>query len=229
MSTYTAKAADIKRKWHVIDASGQPLGRLATRVALLLRGKHKPIYSPHLDTGDFVVILNAEKVAVTGQKASKKVYYHHSMYPGGLKAVRLREMMAKHPERVIEKAVKGMLPKGALGKQIYSKLKVYAGDEHPHTAQVNAGAAQARRAERAAAAEPTPAPKPARATKAKSVAPVAEPIAVEPAGPAAKTAEQEIPGVAVQVAAAPATETTTSATAAEPEASTEPTAQDKEA
>lgn len=170
MSTYTAKPAEIERAWHIIDATGQPLGRLASNVARLLRGKHKPIYSPHLDTGDYVVILNASKVSFSGAKVEQKVYYHHSMYPGGLKAIRLKEMLGRHPERVIEKAVKGMLPKGALGKQIYGKLKVYDGDSHPHAAQVNAGIARAQRAERAAAAAEE-----AQAVAAVATAPV-EPV-----------------------------------------------------
>jgi large subunit ribosomal protein L13 len=136
MKTYSTKSADIKREWHVIDASEKTLGRLATEVARLLKGKHKPIYAPHLDTGDYVIIINAEKVRVTGNKAKQKLYYHHSGYPGGLKSTSLGEMMNTHPTRVIEHAVKGMLPKNPLGRAMFKKLKVYAGPEHPHQAQV---------------------------------------------------------------------------------------------
>jgi large subunit ribosomal protein L13 len=136
MKTYSTKASDIERKWHVIDASGKTLGRLASEVAQLLRGKHKPIYVPHLDTGDYVIVINADKVRVTGNKAKQKLYYRHSGYPGGLKSTSLAEMMESHPTRVIEHAVKGMLPKNPLGRAMFKKLKVYAGPNHPHQAQV---------------------------------------------------------------------------------------------
>ena len=136
MKTYSTKASDIERKWHVIDASGKTLGRLASEVARLLRGKHKPIYVPHLDTGDYVIVINADKVRVTGNKAKQKLYYRHSGYPGGIKSTSLAEMMESHPTRVIEHAVKGMLPKGPLGRAMFKKLKVYAGPNHPHQAQV---------------------------------------------------------------------------------------------
>jgi len=136
MKTYSTKANDIERQWHVIDASGKTLGRLATQVASLLKGKHKPIYVPHLDTGDYVIVLNAAKVRVTGKKLKQKTYYRHSGYPGGLKAVTYEEMMSAHPTRVIEHAVKGMLPHNRLGRAMFKKLKVYAGDNHPHQAQV---------------------------------------------------------------------------------------------
>ena len=136
MKTYSAKASDIKREWHVIDASGKVLGRLATQVAILLMGKHKPIFSPNLDTGDFVVVINAEKVRVTGNKAKQKLYYRHSGYPGGLKSISLEKMMQTHPTRVIQYAVKGMLPHTRLGASMIKKLKVYAGDTHPHLTQV---------------------------------------------------------------------------------------------
>jgi len=135
MKTYSTKASDIQRQWHVIDASGKVLGKLATQAATLLMGKHKPIFSPHLDTGDFVVIINAEKVQVSGGKEEKKVYYRHSGYPGGLKSVRLEEMMQTDPTRVIEKAVKGMLPTNRLRPVRLKKLKVYVGEAHPHLAQ----------------------------------------------------------------------------------------------
>ena len=133
--TFSPKAADIQRQWHVIDASDVVLGRLASQAAVLLRGKHKPIFAPHVDTGDFVVIVNAAKVALTGTKLHDKMAYRHSGYPGGLHAMSYAELMAKSPERAIEKAVKGMLPKNALGRQMLRKLKVYAGPEHPHSAQ----------------------------------------------------------------------------------------------
>lgn len=136
MKTYSTKASDIKREWHVFDASGKTLGRLATEIAQLLKGKHKPIYSTHLDTGDFVIVINAEKVRVTGNKAKQKVYYRHSGYPGGLKAVTFEKMLEKHPTRIIEHAVKGMLPKNPLGRAMIKKLKVYEGPIHPHQAQV---------------------------------------------------------------------------------------------
>jgi len=135
MKTYSIKASDIKRNWHVIDASDKILGRLATQVASLLMGKHKPTFSTHLDTGDFVVILNADKVRVTGKKAKQKIYYRHSGYPGGLKSISLEKMMQTNPTRVIEYAVKGMLPHNRLGASMIKKLKVYVGDSHPHLAQ----------------------------------------------------------------------------------------------
>ena len=135
MKTYVTKPADIERAWYVVDAEGQTLGRLASSVATILRGKHKPIYSPAVDCGDFVIVLNADKVAVTGRRLEQKKYYRHSLYIGGLKEVSLRDQLQQHPERVIESAVRGMLPKNALGRKMFKKLKVYAGDEHPHHAQ----------------------------------------------------------------------------------------------
>jgi len=136
MKTYSTKASDVKREWHVVDASGKTLGRLASQVAKLLMGKHKPIYVPYLDTGDYVVVVNAAKVSVTGKKAEQKVYYRHSGYPGGLKSFTFKELSASHPTRVIELAVKGMLPKNRLGRAMFKKLKVYVGGDHPHHAQV---------------------------------------------------------------------------------------------
>lgn len=134
--TYSAKAADFEqRNWYVVDAEGVTLGRLATTVAATLRGKHKPTYTPHVDTGDFVVVINAEKVRVTGNKETQKNYYRHSMYPGGLKTTSLKDMRARFPERIIESAVRGMLPTSNLGRQQFKKLKVYAGPNHPHEAQ----------------------------------------------------------------------------------------------
>ena len=135
MRTFTEKKEGIERQWYVVDAEGQTLGRLASRIAPILKGKHKPTYSPHLDCGDFVIIVNAEKVRVTGQKLDQKLYYHHSGYPGGLKSISLRDQLGRHPERVLESAVRGMLPKNKLGRRMIKKLKVYAGDTHPHQAQ----------------------------------------------------------------------------------------------
>jgi large subunit ribosomal protein L13 len=136
MKTYSAKKEDVERQWLVIDAQDQVLGRLATRVAHILRGKHKPIFTNHVDTGDFVVIVNAEKIRLTGNKLDAKVYYRHSGYPGGIKGMTAREMLERKPEQVIRTAVKGMLPKNRLGSQMITKLKVYAGSEHPHKAQL---------------------------------------------------------------------------------------------
>ncbi len=135
MKTFMASPATIDRKWYVVDAEGKTLGRLASEVAKVLRGKNKAIFTPHIDTGDYVIVINAEKVKVTGKKLDQKIYYHHSEYIGGMKETTLREMMNKHPERVIEFAVKGMLPKGPLGRQMYKKLFVYAGSDHKHAAQ----------------------------------------------------------------------------------------------
>ena len=135
MKTFMASPATIERKWYVVDAEGKTLGRLASEVAKVLRGKNKAIFTPHIDTGDYVIVINAEKIVVTGRKLDQKIYYHHSDYVGGMKETTLREMMAKKPERVIELAVKGMLPKGPLGRQMYTKLHVYAGAEHAHAAQ----------------------------------------------------------------------------------------------
>jgi len=142
MKTYSTKVSEIKRQWHVIDASGKVLGRLATQVARLLMGKHKPIYSPNLDTGDFVIVINADKVRVTGNKAKQKVYYKHSGYPGGLKSISLEKMMQTNPTRVIEHAVKGMIPHTRLGASMMKKLKVYVGDTHPHLAQTKASSTE---------------------------------------------------------------------------------------
>ncbi len=135
MKSYIAKPADIDHKWYVIDAEDKTLGKLAAEVAMILRGKKKPIYTPHVDCGDYVVVVNAEKVAVTGKKENQKIYRSHSGYPGGLKETTLAELRAKKPEEIIRHAVKGMMPKGKLGRQMFKKLKVYAGPEHPHAAQ----------------------------------------------------------------------------------------------
>ena len=135
MKTFMASPATIERKWYVVDAADMTLGRLASEVAKVLRGKNKPIFTPHMDTGDYVIVVNAEKIKVTGKKLDQKIYYRHSDYVGGMKETTLKEMMQKYPERVVEHAVKGMLPKGPLGRQMYKKLHVYAGPEHEHAAQ----------------------------------------------------------------------------------------------
>jgi large subunit ribosomal protein L13 len=133
--TYSPKKGEIQRTWHLVDAAGLPLGRLASEVAQVLRGKHKPTYAPHMDMGDFVVIVNADKVAVTSDKSQTKIYYRHSGYPGGIKAETFESLLERRPEAVIERAVRGMLPKNKLGRQMARKLKVYAGPDHPHQAQ----------------------------------------------------------------------------------------------
>ncbi|GJM08484.1 MAG: 50S ribosomal protein L13 [Lysobacteraceae bacterium] len=135
MKTFSAKPAEVQRDWFVVDAEGKTLGRMATEIARRLRGKHKPEYTPHVDTGDYIVVVNAEKVAVTGKKLDDKIYHRHTGYIGNLKSTPLKDVLATHPERVIETAVKGMLPKNSLGRDMYRKLKVYAGPEHPHAAQ----------------------------------------------------------------------------------------------
>ena len=151
MKTYTLSAKAIEPRWHVRDAEGRPLGRLASEVAQLLRGKYRPTFTPHLDNGDFVIIVNAAKVKVTGNKTANKMYYRHSGYPGGLKETSLGRMLATHPDRVVQRAVKGMLPHNRLGRQLLRHLKVYGGPDHPHQAQVNAG----RRQDKAATAAET--------------------------------------------------------------------------
>ena len=135
MKTYTVRKGDIKREWYLVDAEGKTLGRLASEIAKILRGKHKPTYVPHMDCGDYVIVVNAEKVRVTGRKLDQKFYYRHSGYPGGLTSISLRDQLQKHPTRVLEAAVRGMLPKNRLGRAMRRKLKVYAGDSHPHQAQ----------------------------------------------------------------------------------------------
>ena len=135
MRTYMAKPEEIERQWYVVDATGQTLGRLATKIADILRGKHKPIYTPHVDTGDYVIVINAEKIELTGKKWEQKKYYRHSGYPGGIKEITYDKLLKKKPELIIEKAVRGMIPHNRLGRQIIKKLKVYAGPDHPHQAQ----------------------------------------------------------------------------------------------
>ncbi len=135
MKTFSAKPHEVQREWYVVDATGKTLGRLASEIAKILRGKHKPIYTPHVDCGDFVIVVNADKIRVTGRKLDQKIYYRHSGYPGGLKSITLRDQLARHPERVIELAVRGMLPRNRLGRRMIKKLKVYASPDHPHQAQ----------------------------------------------------------------------------------------------
>ena len=137
--TYSLKAKEVEERWHVLDAEGRPLGRLASAAALLLRGKYRPTFTPHMDNGDFVVVVNASKVLVTGNKTQQKIYYRHSGYPGGLKETPLPRLLERHPDRVIQTAVKGMLPHNRLGRKLLRHLKVYGGPDHPHQAQVNAG------------------------------------------------------------------------------------------
>lgn len=135
MKSFMASPATIERKWYVVDATGYTLGRLSSEIAKILRGKNKPIYTPHIDTGDFVIVVNADKIKVTGKKLDQKIYYHHSDFVGGMKETKLKDMLIKKPEKVIELAVKGMLPKGPLGREMYRKLHVYAGPDHGHAAQ----------------------------------------------------------------------------------------------
>lgn len=136
MKTYSAKPREVEAKWYLIDASGQTLGRLACTVANILRGKHKPEYTPHVDMGDFVIVINADKIQVTGRKETDKMYHHHTGFPGGLRSISFKDLMQKHPTRALEKAVKGMLPHSSLGEVQFKKFKVYAGAEHPHEAQM---------------------------------------------------------------------------------------------
>ena len=135
MKTYMAKGEAVERKWYVVDAEGMVLGRLASQVAAILRGKHKPTITPHVDTGDYIIVVNTDKIAMTGRKLDQKIYYHHSGYPGGLKETKYRDLLANKSEFALKKAVRGMLPKGPLGNKMFKKLKVYAGAEHPHAAQ----------------------------------------------------------------------------------------------
>ncbi len=136
MKTYSVRESDVQRSWHVIDVADRPLGRVATEIATLLRGKHKPAYSPSIDVGDYVIVINAAQIAVTGKKLEKKMYYSHSGYPGGLRTIPLKDMLQRYPERVIEKAVRGMLPKTRLGRRQFGHLRVYVGSDHPHAGQI---------------------------------------------------------------------------------------------
>ena len=149
MKTYSLKAGDVETRWHVVDALERPLGRVATEIAQLLRGKYRPTYTPHMDNGDFVIVVNAAKIRVSGAKMQQKIYVRHSGYPGGLKETPLPRMLERHPERVVQAAVKGMLPHNRLGRKILRHLKVYGGPDHPHEAQVNAGKRQQKEAEKA--------------------------------------------------------------------------------
>jgi large subunit ribosomal protein L13 len=144
LKTYSTKASEIQRQWHLIDATDQVLGKMCVQIASLLMGKHKPIFCRHLDVGDYVVVINAAKLQVTGNKTENKLYYRHSGYPGGLRSVSMGKMMEEHPDRVIEHAVKGMLPRNKLGAQMLKKLRIYAGDAHPHGAQIKAAAGEAK-------------------------------------------------------------------------------------
>lgn len=144
MKTYSLSSKHVEERWHVVDAADRPLGRVATEVAHLLRGKYRPTYTPHMDNGDFVIVVNASKVQVTGAKSQQKIYYRHSGYPGGLKETPFTRMLERHPERIVQSAVKGMLPHNRLGRKILRHLKVYGGPDHPHQAQVNAGTGKAK-------------------------------------------------------------------------------------
>lgn len=192
MKTHSTKPDEITRQWHVIDASTKPLGRVATEVAYLLRGKHKPNYAPHLDMGDYVVVVNASRIQVTGRKLLQKLYYRHSGYPGGLRSVWLEKLLQTKPERVMEHAVRGMLPKTKLGREMYRKLRVYAGPTHPHQAQV-VGSERAHEA-RTAPAATVSAPVAPRETREEataavaSTAPVSTPAPTAPATAAPETA-----------------------------------------
>ena len=190
-STVRIKASEVYKDWHVIDAAGRPLGRVATEVATLLRGKHKPTYEPHLDDGDFVIVINASQVKVSGRKAEQNTYYTHSGYPGGLKARSFTEQMARFPDRVVEQAVWGMLPGGPLGKKMLKHLKVYAGPNHPHQSQI-AGSLKAQDARKAATAELASA-----APKVKRLRPLSVPQVIETEAPArARTAAAPSPAAA---------------------------------
>lgn len=230
-STVRIKASEVYKDWHVIDAAGRPLGRVASEAARLLRGKHKPTYEPHLDDGDFVIIINASQVKVSGKKAEQNVYYTHSGYPGGLKARSFTEQMARFPARVVEQAVWGMLPGGPLGKKMFKHLKVYAGPTHPHQSQIAGSlkAQEARKAALAALATAAPKVKRLRPLSVPQVA-VAEPAPAAPApaapSPAAEAARQARARVRKKVEEAPAAEETVAeAPAAAPPAAEAPAAE----
>ena len=230
MKTYSPKAKEITRDWHVIDAAGVPLGRLASQVAQILRGKHKPTFAPHLDTGDHVVVINAEQVVLTGAKLDQKMYYRHSGYPGGFRAVKARDEMQRRPIRVIERAIKGMLPHTALGKQQLTKLKVYPGPDHPHAGQVNPGPGKAKTRRLST----TPAPAATEAAPAEIMAPDTAPATTSTTATTAATAAaataasvlggtgiEQASGIAAQTSAAQ--ETAAQEAAEHPEATGEPT------
>ena len=197
MKTYSPKLGEITRQWHVIDAAGVPVGRLATQVAMLLRGKHKPTYAPHLDMGDHVIVINAAQVVLTGGKVEQKKYYRHSGYPGGFRAVAAKDELAKRPDRVVERAVRGMLPHTTLGRQMYRKLRVYAGPNHPHEGQVVAGIQPARQ------------PRPMRKTEAATPVPSAPPATPTRRASAAAPARAERPASSTQPATQPESATAT--------------------
>jgi large subunit ribosomal protein L13 len=199
MKTYSTKMSDVTHAWHVLDATDQPLGRIASEAAALLRGKHKPVFQPNLPVGDFVVIVNAEKVKVTGNKEEGKLYYRHSQYPGGLKVTKYRHQMEKFPTRAVEKAIKGMLPHNSLGRHLFTRLKVYAGPDHPHGAQVAGEPASLYRSRAArrqpavvAATTPSAAPAPRAEPKTPAATETAPPEVTEqaPAGEQAEAKEQ---------------------------------------
>src|SRR5581483_3405172 len=228
MKTYSTTVAEVRRTWHVLDASNVPLGRLATQAASLIRGKHKVTYAPHLDTGDYVVVVNAEKVALSGQKLQQKKYYSHSQYPGGLKIRSVREQIERNPARVVEKAVFGMLPHNRLGRSLHGHLKVYVGPEHPHAAQVN-GPAQPALSQppppgRARAKKGTTRPA-AAATATENAAAVAAavPLTQAPAAqlPAAEEPVAELPAGEEPAAELAAPEGETAAEASEEHATAE--------
>jgi large subunit ribosomal protein L13 len=209
--TYSPKPGDITRAWHVVDATGEPLGRLSSRVAQLLMGKHKPGWAPHMDTGDYVVVLNAAKIKLTGRKMEQMFYFRHSGYAGGAKVIPLKDVLAKHPTRVIEHAVRGMLPHSVLGRYMRKKLKVYAGAQHPHAGQVNPGpprVARPRRQERVA-------------PPAESATQSAEPLA-QRAGPAVSAAGAPLAAEPTAVAPAAVAPAGVEPTAVQPSAATEP-------
>lgn len=219
MTTIRMKAADIVKEWHVVDAAGRPLGRVASEVARLLRGKHKPTFEPHLDGGDFVVVVNASKVQLTGKKRQTKVYYRHSGYLGNLRVRSFEEELAKHPERVIKRAVWGMLPKNSLGERMLKHLKVYPGPDHPHQAQIigSERARERRAAELQARIEAEEAKKPPRLRPLSGRVEVAEPgEAVEAAAAAAEAPPAEAPAVEVPAQEQPGAEAQAAATAEAP-------------
>lgn len=229
MTTVRLKAEQIWKDWHVVDAADRPLGRVASEVARLLRGKHKPVFEPHLDVGDFVIVINAAKVRLSGKKAEEKVYYRHSGYPGGLKWRSFEEELAKHPERVIKRAVWGMLPKTPLGERMLKHLKVYPGPDHPHQAQLTGAERERQRrlAELPALVREEMAKKPPRLRPLRGLAVVAEAAVVEAPSP---TTEPAVEPVAKSVEAAPAeaprrrTRRSPAPTAAEPSAEAAPAA-----
>lgn len=190
MKTYSTKMSEVTHAWHVLDATDQPLGRLASQAAALLRGKHKPVFQPNLPVGDFVVVVNAEKVKVTGNKEEGKLYYRHSQYPGGLKVTKYRHQMEKFPTRAVEKAIKGMLPHNSLGRHLFTRLKVYAGPEHPHGAQLAGEPASLYRSRSARRQQPVPV-----AAAAASATPPArsEPAASATPAPTTPTATEQAP------------------------------------